>query len=186
MIYQLGEGGWVTFITPSVAGAIRVRFAMGESGRLEPAEMHLEGHPTVTSSLLRKYSISHLESFANGHNRQELVARVEATGKKVERTTDRWLDSIGGHFEIRLSEELIKRVRRSALRLNVPNDLKKPDKFYKHVADLYMALTDSGSRRPAQEIADANENLEVTTVHRWIKEARRRGVLGSGRRGKAG
>jgi hypothetical protein len=68
----------------------------------------------------------------------------------------------------------------------VPNDLKKPDAFYALVAELYTALADSGSRRPAQEIADANKSVEVTTVHRWIKEARRRGLLGSGRKGKAG
>lgn len=58
--------------------------------------------------------------------------------------------------------------------------------FYEVVAAAYRWLVViKGSRRPALDIAEAN-NVAVTTAHRWIAEARRRGVLEPGVRGRAG
>lgn len=59
-----------------------------------------------------------------------------------------------------------------------------PDTFYKLVGDHYRwhaAVT----AKPAARIA-ADAGVPVTTVHRWIREARRRGHLPPGRKGKAG
>lgn len=75
-----------------------------------------------------------------------------------------------------------RRPRRPSLKIEVPSDRKKPDRFYQRVADLYLrASTQSG--RPAEDIAEAN-GLPVSTVHRWVKEARRREILFPGQRGK--
>lgn len=52
----------------------------------------------------------------------------------------------------------------------------KPDAFYRHVARLHTALRAAGERGPAKAIAEANR-VPVSTVHRWMKEARRRGVM---------
>jgi hypothetical protein len=60
-----------------------------------------------------------------------------------------------------------------------------PDDFYGVVAATYHRAV---LRRlaPAQTIAEAND-VPVTTVHRWIREARRRGLLPPARaRGQAG
>lgn len=56
-----------------------------------------------------------------------------------------------------------------------------PDDFYQGVADAFLWLIAAGSHRPAAELASRN-GLPVTTVHRWVKEARRRGLLGNGER----
>jgi transposase-like protein len=72
-----------------------------------------------------------------------------------------------------------------ALKLTVPVGLKRPDAFYAQVADLYSRLAAGGVRGPAARIAKAND-LPVTTVHRWVKEARNRGLLSSGRTGRVG
>jgi hypothetical protein len=70
-----------------------------------------------------------------------------------------------------------------SMKLDIPADRRKPDDFYRTVADLYQWLSARVSR-PAEEIADAN-GVPSTTVHRWIKEARHRGIMPAGQRGGA-
>jgi hypothetical protein len=72
----------------------------------------------------------------------------------------------------------------SAARLRIPVDRHFDDNFYEAVAATYSALA-ALSSRPAAEIAEANGE-PVSTVHSWIRQARRRGYLPAGRQGKAG
>jgi hypothetical protein len=60
----------------------------------------------------------------------------------------------------------------------------RPDEFYATVASTYRHLV-SATARPVAEMAAAND-VPRTTAHRWVKEARRRGMLAPGRPGKAG
>jgi hypothetical protein len=60
----------------------------------------------------------------------------------------------------------------------------RPDEFYATVASTYRHLV-SATAKPVVELALANE-VPRTTAHRWVKEARRRGMLPPGRSGKAG
>jgi hypothetical protein len=72
----------------------------------------------------------------------------------------------------------------------LPDDLlladarSRPDEFYATVASTYRHLV-TASARPVAELADAND-VPRSTAHRWVKEARRRGMLPPGRPGKAG
>lgn len=59
-----------------------------------------------------------------------------------------------------------------------------PDAFYEAVASIYRHLAATSSR-PVGDLAEANE-VPVTTAQRWVKEARRRGLLAPGQPGKAG
>ena len=59
-----------------------------------------------------------------------------------------------------------------------------PDAFYEAVASAYRQLVATSSR-PVGDLAAAN-GVPVTTAQRWVKEARRRGLLAPGRPGKAG
>jgi hypothetical protein len=69
-----------------------------------------------------------------------------------------------------------ERVRvRPRLRVKDPGGRRKADAFYSHIAAVYLDQA-SVSDRPARDIAEAN-GLPVTTVHRWLKEARNRGLL---------
>jgi hypothetical protein len=67
-----------------------------------------------------------------------------------------------------------------SMKLTVPDDRRRPDSFYADVAELYQWLS-SRTGRPAQEIASAN-GVPMTTVHGWVKEARRRGLMPRGQR----
>ena len=64
-------------------------------------------------------------------------------------------------------------------RIKVPKGRKRPDSFYREVASLFSIAAASGSR-PAERIAKANR-VPPSTVHRWVKEARRRGVMSPAR-----
>jgi hypothetical protein len=66
-------------------------------------------------------------------------------------------------------------VERRSLTIDDPGGYRKPDEFYRHVADLYLHLA-AVSGRPAHELAQAN-NVPVATVHRWIREAKTRQIL---------
>ena len=62
----------------------------------------------------------------------------------------------------------------------VPYGQPKPDSFYKDVARVFSDLS-MDSARPAAVISEAN-GVPVSTVHGWVKEARRRGFLSPGER----
>ena len=72
--------------------------------------------------------------------------------------------------------------RRLRSKLSLP--VKKNDMFYERVAAIYRQKA-AQSNRPAVEIANTN-GVPVTTVHRWVKEARRRGFLPPGQKGRRG
>lgn len=58
------------------------------------------------------------------------------------------------------------------------------DGFYERVAAAYRSATET-SDTPAVVLAGEND-VPVETMRRWIKEARRRGLLEPGRKGRAG
>jgi hypothetical protein len=66
--------------------------------------------------------------------------------------------------------------RAPRLKLRIPEGPgKKPDEFYRQVADRFTYLG-TVSTRPANELAAAND-VNVSTIHGWVKEARRRGLM---------
>lgn len=70
----------------------------------------------------------------------------------------------------------------AGLQITAPGLLlrRKPDEFYSAVAELFSRQS-TISDHPAPDLAAAN-GVPVTTVHRWLKEARRRGLLAPARR----
>lgn len=87
-----------------------------------------------------------------------------------------------GRLEVKVGPS---RIRRPPYRLKRPTKGRYPDGFYAAVAAAYeRAVTER--KAPAQTIADVSE-VPVTTVHRWIRESRRRGFLLPARgKGQAG
>jgi hypothetical protein len=71
-------------------------------------------------------------------------------------------------------------------RLNVPRDRSEPftDEFFQEVAALYLLAVEEGLK-PAPTISAAN-NVTPQAARGWIRQARIRGHLPPGRRGKVG
>lgn len=59
-----------------------------------------------------------------------------------------------------------------------------PEGFSRRVAEAYAEAA-SATRAPATVLAE-EADVPVTTVHRWIREARQRGLLPPARKGRAG
>ncbi|MUN38982.1 hypothetical protein [Actinomadura litoris] len=77
-----------------------------------------------------------------------------------------------------------RRQRGPSLKLRVPPPGKRPDSFYEQVAERYLWLASQGPK-PAEALARAQvDEVSPSTVHLWVREARRRGILPPGQRGK--
>ena len=74
---------------------------------------------------------------------------------------------------------VVVRLWPGALKIEIPDERRRSDDFYLQVAGAFSVASAMG-QRPAVRIADAN-GVPVSTVHRWVKEARRRGVMGPAR-----
>jgi len=69
----------------------------------------------------------------------------------------------------------------------LPMDQRGTDEFFEAVARVYRHVVGAGLN-PAPVIAAANPEIDgkLSTAHYWIRQARKRGKLGRGRRGTAG
>ncbi|SRR6266540_663714 len=173
--------GWLYFAGPSNpagpdAPPAAVHFTRDDRGRWRADGLWVAA-PALDSDMLRRLSIPAYEAAANT---PAAVARLEQSAQdldeRFERTRKRtrtWLDG----------QMLKASGRRPSARLKVPPGA-KPDSFYAKVAAVYRQLAAS-SNRPAVELAEAND-VPVTTAHRWVKEARRRGHLPPGQKGRRG
>lgn len=127
--------------------------AKSASGRAVFDQLTIYSQEPITAELLRSLPLGRFEALANGAG---LFADADERSVKGEGVTP------------------------AALRLRIPETRRKPDSFYKAVAKAFTAAN-RGSDRPAALIAEVND-VPVSTVHRWVKEARRRGLLAPGRR----
>ena len=181
-VYKPVQGGWM--LADAAHGErFAVRFAPDDQGRLEPVELRLDSGTPIDTSLLRRLPLAHMRVFANAviDYREQLANQqgpmnVPTSG----RATDP-LDRTAYPQAMQPGHPHPKQNVRK--RLKVPAGA-KGDGFYRQIASVYSALA-AASNRPAVELAAAN-NVPVTTAHRWVKEARRRGFLPPGQKGRRG
>lgn len=192
MRLTIREAGWA-LLDPSASDPALVavlRFERTSTGRLAVAEMVLARHPAVTPGALRALRLGQVELYANGPGREAILkaladretmtdderGAVDAQQRADADTRARWgtTAEAGDAIEGR-APALPLRSRVRSLRLDVPEGQPKPDRFYREVARIYSDVA-VGSTRPALDIAEAN-SVPRTTVHGWLKEARRRGFL---------
>ena len=213
--YAFRAGGWVE-VRHSDVPRFLARFALDEAGRLVLEALVLEPGRPIDSTMLQRLRLVSVEAYVNrpevrqrvlgsidqradnpGHQHllealtlepsisqdavvhpQPAVARAEAHDATVK---------IGQAVETETAQPIRPMKSR---RLGTAVDFssapagRKPDPFYREVANQYGQLV-ATSNRPAAEMAELH-GIPVTTVHRWVKEARRRGFLGPGRKGRRG
>jgi hypothetical protein len=185
-ILQVGRGGWISYNWRhggrpkglALAQAL-VRFEESDDRRLEPVELHLPpGDEPLTAGTLRAVPLGRIVAWCNAPE----VATVihEHLGHRV-----RGLPGPNAFVTMHSPA-------RRSLRIPIPAEPHGyyGDAFYQAVAQAYVALARQVAR-PAVELAEAvseqwGEDVEVGSVHSWIKEARKRHFLPPGRKGKAG
>jgi hypothetical protein len=183
--FQMQTGGIVGYSDDLLPIDIWAKVRAAEDGRLEITEVYIRsrGEGVVQTGQLRKIPLGRIESLANRPDRRQiLLDLLEGPARSLEEAAK---GQIAKEPPVEESEERSRaRKRRRAAKLPTPVSRKYPDSFYTKVAVAYLDLVAEGVS-PATEIAAVN-GVPVTQVHRWIKEARRRGLLGPGRAGKAG
>lgn len=184
-----GVGPWFLWYQPD-AQDVRVRIA-DRDGRLVVEALHVEALPGVSlgSSDLRPLQLGRLQVVLNGPQAAELVREVlgrkgpasHRPGRARERR-ESWEQASERREEafeaIRRGSEAADE-RRAELRRQAETRGRRPDEFYKKVAE-EVASAAAWTRSPVAQVAS---DLEVTpsAVHRWIREARRRGLAAPGR-----
>lgn len=177
---MVGRDGWSAWVKPGghdvrvqvvemrdrlVVGAVFIASPAGADGTLDRA---------ISASDLRDIQLGRLENILNTPD----IGQAVRNALSAELT----LDPCSATFAeaSRRSSAVAVLAEPESLKLEVPMTFDKGDEFYRRVAIVYAraAMT---SNRPAVAIAEANA-VEKTQVHRWLKEARRRGVVPQTRR----
>jgi hypothetical protein len=147
---------------PGVAGAIRERLAEPEPEAVFPDERFWTERvvvaPVSVDSLPPELRDRIFDDLEPEQKRLHLAPRLNLTEMPA--------DMMDKTIDFGLGE--------------VPAGNRKPDEFYVRLAAVYGSLS-GASGSPAVKIAK-RKGVPVSTVHRWVKEARRRGFLPPGRR----
>jgi hypothetical protein len=178
-LFPVAEDWYEWHQIPPLADVVQVRIAVGDGGRLVLCGLRIDGSPTA--DLLRAIPVGRIEAVANA---QLAVVDTEIVVSDVPRSIRErpTMPPVGSPDGWEASDP--------SLAVRLPADRSdgrsrgRPDLFYRQVADAYLDLS-QGSPRPASDIARTH-GVPVTTAHRWVKEARRRGFLPPGRPGKTG
>jgi hypothetical protein len=170
---SLQNGGWVRYRADRLPAPVLVRF-QEHTGRLVVTELYLEHQGGIEATLLRQVPLGRIEAWANS---PEAAGSIRARLGLVVPDLRAAASELGRTYNP-------KKVT-PALVLDAPESRRDHgDDFYRSVARVYGQAA-ATHRAPATAMAEAN-HVPVSTVHRWVKEARRRGFLPAGRPGKAG
>jgi hypothetical protein len=176
----VGKAGWayVGLNDPTLTAWVRLREEA--NGRLVVGDLVVGTVPglggVVTGRRLTQVRLGRIEAAVNTpSNRERLRSHVQVQRNLVRKADPTLFAAKFAPVHTGLSVTWEPRAK-----LDVSDRGKRPDDFYRRVAELHAELG-SLSPKAAQLIADANE-VPVSTVYRWLKEARRRGLLPPGRR----
>jgi hypothetical protein len=211
---SVGAGGWIRYqshqLEPSVAFA---RFS-DHDGRLVLTELFVASPDGgLDPEAIRRLPLGRIEAWANDLQHAGMIrSRIDFPAPDLRRAIGYFASSSTpirpGHehwvarmFEAQVPDSgepqapmrQLTRPLGSAIvvspdlpsgEVDVPPRRPYPDDFYRKVAAVYSALA-AQIRAPAAVMADAN-HVPLSTVHRWVKETRKRGFLAPGQRGRAG
>jgi hypothetical protein len=179
--YTYFQGGWVRYYDSQHPEPVWVRVQPTPEGRLVIRELYLNadndlGSERIDTDQLRRLSPARIEARLNEPSSKALILeRIgQAPGSKEPRGPTERSPMIRGKTTVHVHGE----------GLVPPPGRPRPDSFYQQVAEDYLAAA-SVSARPSVNIATA-AGVPVTTVRGWVAEARRRGFLPPGQKGRRG
>jgi len=186
--HALGEGtllliagsSWAYYESDE-ATDVRLRLGLLPNGRLEISELHISDFSPTT---LRDLPFGPITRTINSSQSIREWLEVDPHHSDIGATLKPMSKFRGSDAEPPPLQSWlepgtlphISRRRRKSLRVSVPaGHGKRPDTFYETVMKVY-AEASRASKTPAVDVAEAN-GVPVTSVHRWVKEARRRGLM---------
>lgn len=209
---KIGNGGWVCYVTADKKRPPVYLRLDDVDGHLAIVDLFLSDEQGLSAEVLRWLPFGRIEAWANAPDTAALVRRkLPFPGPDLLRAARHFGSSFGatskGPVDHWVAQMLHAQIKDSGVpqapmakppkrppadeqvidaRIVVPasKGRDRGDDFYRQVARTYSEVAQA-TARPAPVIAEAS-SVPVSTVHRWIKEARRRGFLSPGRSGKAG
>lgn len=170
-----GWDGWSTDYTPPEgADGLHLRMRQDDAGRWVVTDLYLHGS-ALTANVLREISLARAEAWENA----AILPEVRVTDSDEGLTVAELRRRAGGAEQVR--EGAV--IKPPAEPITRP-DGSDPDGFYRRVATAYLQYAVE-TKAPARAIAEEAQ-VPVTTVHRWVREARMRGFLRPGRKGRVG
>lgn len=181
--------GWASMPGPDGQGTVHMRLEeLG--GELVVTELYMRA-PKINAAALRKIQIAPTEAHYNMN--WPLIREVAMSDNGTVVTP------VGSQEKLKSGEFLASdsTVTLDALRqiegdvIDIPDQIvlsrpdgTDPEAFYRRVADAYRSAA-AISRKPVAILSD-EADVPVATVRNWVNEARRRGYLPQGKKGKIG
>jgi hypothetical protein len=162
--------GWVAYTSSSQRYAVNVHVTYKPTPDRWVIDEIRYALPRITARHLRDLPLGKIEVWVNQLAQQGFVAMIDAKRPELSDTP---------HFAI--TEDTATWAPKLP---PAPSKGPKGDDFYRFIGDVYGKAA-TVSTRPAAELAKVWE-VPVTTVHRWIREARRRGHLPPAEAGRRG
>jgi hypothetical protein len=204
----IGKGGWFRVVASDLPAPVYARAVVDEaSGRWRVGELHVMGETPLTVEGMRAIPLARLEAALNEVNMAATLTNLmremphdEAREADIPRVAlgalvpepppnEEPVSLLGGGVSREgeggplaayyANRAMVVSFPVPSFKVKVPKGRKRPDHFYREVASAFSFASATGPR-PAARIAKANR-VPPSTVHRWIKEARRRGVMAPAR-----
>ncbi|GGR80236.1 hypothetical protein GCM10010169_25490 [Micromonospora fulviviridis] len=215
MQISVGWGGWAQVIPDGgqadeveLPAVSYVRFAEVPSGHWRAVEVYLDGRgEQVRAEALRRYPLTFIETAVTTDPGmlETLQSWARHAGPDLTRLASHfdtafWRDR-DTHWVARSWRAQIKdsgepqapmgKLRSPAPR--TPEEMQLPEpsegltpEFLGRVAAAYREAIHVDAKAPARVLSQVNPQVSYRTIHRWIYEARRRGVLPRGSQGRVG
>jgi hypothetical protein len=175
------QGGWVRYYDSQHPEPVWVRVQPTSEGRLVIRELYLTadndlGSERIDTEQLRRLSPSRIEATLNTPTDKALILNSidKAPGPKEPCGPTKRTPMVRSKTSVHVHGE----------GLVPPPGRPRPDSFYQQVASDYLSAA-SVSARPSVDLA-TGAGVPVSTVRGWVAEARRRGFLPPGQKGRRG
>ncbi|SRR6266508_1588559 len=178
-------GGWVSYASVNTPHSVSVHVSKTPAGRwvIDMIKLAAGGtgtgeYPTgrITARDLQRLPLGQLEATLNHLAQQGLAPLLEVEGQRQVKMRHPELDT----------EIVVAGTARDLLPgpPKAPAKGAKGDEFYRQIGAIYGKAA-MNSTRPAADLAEVWK-MPITTIHRWIREARRRGHLPPAEQGRRG
>lgn len=189
--------GWVRLREDGGGPAVYLRYELSKAGKHTRLDLQSvviragEDDDALSARTWRRIPFSSVETYLTLTNAGDIITAHCDVESPSLAALDQYFDETKAFSTFSVtepSERLISDGADDEPRRPMPQ-VKPPEgrltnEFLEDVADAYRWFTDA-RKAPAPAISEA-ANVPVRTVHRWIYEARKRGILPPARAGRAG
>ncbi len=202
---KVGRGGWCYYADVQLPVPLLVRFGL-RGNRVVVVAVHVASEEGVTGTTLRSIPLGRIEATANAPSLADQIRRsIEEQAEAVDKeSAAHWNAMVSADAPNVLSTNITFTLKGKTVTRSIPlmvpvgtgpakkepaetegkKTSRRPDDFYRSVAERYAELA-RFVRNPAAVLAEES-GVQSVTIHRWLKEARRRGLYNPSKKASGG